>query len=284
MLWLTTTESLHILPHLSPSHAYVCPTFPFCYQARETGAWKIFPAPDGPKETTNILKNVDIQSSDCLYHGYYCRSDASNLFKEIAVDGWEECQEECEAEAECLFFSFHETRGQPHCSLLRTQCLVRTGCTAQQKCVTGKSSCSCPKIEYIPGEKSSSEYSRWTCGEVDPYSTDIPVGTTCSVTCASWKDPSLQSTCLTNWKRSTTSPKDSKSISLLYAAPYPTPDQPDMECGCEAIGPYLYDPNDEAGAEFACQGWLPDRYKKAGGWTIQSSDKCELFCSNGKNA
>merc|ERR1711892_871520 len=53
-----------------------------------------------------------------------------------------------------------------------------------------------------------------------------------------------------------------------------------MECGCLEVGPYNYDPNDENGAVFVCQGWRPEQYKKAGGWTIKKSDKCDLFCSN----
>ena len=44
----------------------------------------------------------------------------------------------------------------------------------------------------------------------------------------------------------------------------------------------MYDPNDEEGAEFVCQGWQPERFKSEEGWTIKNSDRCDLFCSNGK--
>ena len=43
-----------------------------------------------------------------------------------------------------------------------------------------------------------------------------------------------------------------------------------------------YDPNTETGALFVCEGRDQDEYKKAGGWTIKNTDKCELFCSEGK--
>ena len=69
--------------------------------------------------------------------------------------------------------------------------------------------------------------------------------------------------------------------SLGYAVSYPTPEQPDMECGCPEVGPYNYDPNTENGAQFVCNGRDSEDYKKVGGWTIKPSDKCQLFCSNG---
>ena len=70
--------------------------------------------------------------------------------------------------------------------------------------------------------------------------------------------------------------------SLGYAASYPTPDLPDMECGCQEVGPFNYDPNTETGAQFLCDGRDANEYKKAGGWSIKNTDKCELFCSEGR--
>ena len=109
---------------------------------------------------------------------------------------------------------------------------------------------------------------------------NLPVGTTCSSTCPAWKDSTLQSTCLRNDKWLATAPAARRSLG--YAASYPTPDLPDMECGCQEVGPFNYDPNTETGAQFLCDGRDANEYKKAGGWSIKNTDKCELFCSEGR--
>ena len=48
------------------------------------------------------------------------------------------------------------------------------------------------------------------------------------------------------------------------ASSYLTPHQQDMECGCQNVGPFLYHPNAEEGAEFVCEGWHDYDYKKDG--------------------
>merc|ERR1711892_456206 len=284
ILLLASVDCFHILQDVtSYSHNinFVCPTFPFCYQDLKSGVWKSAPGTDEFKANfvSSLLRDVAIESSQCWLNGFYCRSDASNLIRRIELDTAEECQAKCEEEDQCSFFSFHNTRGQGHCSLL-SECLVTTECTTEQRCTTGRKTCSCPKLNYLHGNQDSVEYARWECPDFDPYSAVIPVGTTCSTTCPSWEDSTLQSTCLKNGKWSATAPPGNPFRGFGYTAPYPTPDQPDMECGCLEVGPYNYDPNDENGAVFVCQGWRPEQYKKAGGWTIKKSDKCDLFCSN----
>ena len=93
---------------------------------------------------------------------------------------------------------------------------------------------------------------------MDPYSKIIAVGTVCSTTCPSWKDSTLHSSCLLNGKWSPTKPVSGPKRTFGYAAPYPTPDQPDMVCGCED------DPNTEDGAQLVYQGWGPEQYQKEG--------------------
>jgi len=284
ILLLASVDCFHILQDVtSYSHNinFVCPTFPFCYQDLKSGVWKSAPGTDEFKANfvSSLLRDVAIESSQCWLNGFYCRSDASNLIRRIELDTAEECQAKCEEEDQCSFFSFHNTRGQGHCSLL-SECSVTTECTTEQRCTTGRKTCSCPKLNYLHGNQDSVEYARWECPDFDPYSAVIPVGTTCSTTCPSWEDSTLQSTCLKNGKWSATAPPGNPFRGFGYTAPYPTPDQPDMECGCLEVGPYNYDPNDENGAVFVCQGWRPEQYKKAGGWTIKKSDKCDLFCSN----
>merc|ERR1711892_691723 len=282
ILLLASVDCFHILQDVtSYSHNinFVCPTFPFGYQDLKSGVWKSAPGTDEFKANSSLLRDVAIESSQCWLNGFYCRSDASNLIRRIELDTAEECQAKCEEEDQCSFFSFHNTRGQGHCSLL-SECLVTTECTTEQRCTTGRKTCSCPKLNYLHGNQDSVEYARWECPDFDPYSAVIPVGTTCSTTCPSWQDSTLQSTCLKNGKWSATAPPSNPFRGFGYTAPYPTPDQPDMECGCLEVGPYNYDPNDENGAVFVCQGWRPEQYKKAGGWSIKKSDKCDLFCSN----
>ena len=231
-------------------------------------------------ETSALPRDVPVESSECWLDGYYCRSDASNLITRIKLDSAEECQQKCVEEDSCQFFSLHDTRGQGYCSLL-SECVVKRKCSDSENCATGGKTCNCQKLDYFPGNKDSSQYSRWNCGgELNPYTTEIPVGTTCSATCPAWKDSTLQSTCLRNGKWSGTAPSARRILG--YAASYPTPDLPDMECGCQEVGPFNYDPNTESGAHFVCDGRDQDEYKKAGGWTIKNTDKCELFCSDGR--
>jgi len=228
---------------------------------------------------SSLPRTVAVESSGCWVSGYYCRSDTSNLVRSITSATAEECQAKCLAEDQCLFFSFHHTRGKGVCSLL-SKCLVHTKCTTEESCATGQKICMCPVLSYLPGTKDSVEYARWKCGDVDPYSTTTPAGTTCSVSCPSWRDSTLQSTCLKNGKWSATEPLVGPPRALQYTASYPTPDQPDMECGCQDMGRYHYDPNDEDGAEFTCRGWESAQYKKPGGWSIKHGDRCDLYCSN----
>jgi len=52
-----------------------------------------------------------------------------------------------------------------------------------------------------------------------------------------------------------------------------------MTCGCQDVGPFNYDPNAEDGATFICRNWSPDKYSQEGGWTITTSDRCDLYCN-----
>ena len=218
--------------------------------------------------------------TDCWSAGFYCQSVVSNLVKRIQLDTPEECQEKCMAENQCLFFSFHDARGQGYCSLLK-ECSGKTKCTSEKNCATGRKTCNCATLDYLPGSKDSTSYARWKCGDVDPYSVTIPVGITCSATCTSSVDSSLQSTCLKNGRWSSSALTSSTLRVHGYSSSYPTPDQPDMECGCQDVGPFNYDPNVEYGAKFVCQGWTSDKYRTPNGWTLKNSDRCQLFCSEG---
>merc|ERR1711892_885041 len=275
-------DCFHVHPDLTPYQhhaAFICPTFPFCYQHLVTGAWKSQFKTEETKGSVTLSVQRDIESPECLKNGHYCRSDASNLIRSIKLETAEECNDKCIAEKSCLVFNFHLIRGQGYCSLL-TECLYESKCGEDEKCATGQKNCGCPPLEYSPGQKESKEYSRWSCQGLDPYSESIPVGTTCSSTCPVWKDFNLKSTCLRSGKWSATVPSGEPLQASVYSASYPTPDQPDLECGCQEVGKFVYDPNEEDRAEFTCKGRNADEFKNPRGWTIKNGDKCELLCSN----
>ena len=79
------------------------------------------------------------------------------------------------------------------CSLL-SDCVLNRKCIDSENCATGGKTCNCPKLDYFLWNTDSSENARWSCGDLDPYTTDIPIGTTCYITCPAWKDLTLQIT------------------------------------------------------------------------------------------
>jgi len=264
-----SARSFLLVPY---SNNFVCQTFPFCYQDLLTGRWNrlVYTSISG--------RVVENPSSSCWIAGAFCRSDASVGKASLEAESPEDCQNLCANDKSCSIFSFHKVRGEGVCSLL-SSCRVTTPCAEGQSCVTGKATCECPKLNYLPGNKDSLEYSRWTCdGDRNPYSSSIPAGTTCETFCPTWANPILKSTCQID---GTWSPTTGGVVSKAspYSSSFPTPDQPDLECGCPAIT-FKYDPNDEEGADFSCQGWEKEKYKQEDGWTIEHTDKCSLYCSN----
>merc|ERR1712123_47764 len=186
-------DCFHVQPYLTPyqHHSdFICPTFPFCYQHLVTGAWKSQLKTQATKGSVTLSVQRDIESSECLKNGHYCRSDASKLISSIQLETAVECNYKCIAEESCLVFSFHIIRGQGYCSLL-TECLYESKCGEDEKCATGQ-----------------------------------------------------------------------------------------KNCGCQEVGKFMYDPNEEDRAEFTCKGRNADEFKNPRGWTIKNGDKCELLCSN----
>ena len=185
----------------------------------------------------------------------------------------------------CLFFTFHRSRGQGSCYLLDQCSVAPEWCPSADDCASGHKTCTCPKLDRKPEDNDKVQYARWTCGDLNPYTTPIPVGTVCSTACASWKGPggrslTVQSTCLPAGRWSSAQPSSGRNLG--YAGSFSSPDEEDMTCGCQDIGPYNYDPNAEDGATFICRNWSPDKYSQAGGWTITTSDRCDLYCNYGK--
>jgi len=127
-------------------------------------------------------------------------------------------------------------------------------------------------------------YTSWKCGDIDPYNSDIPTGTTCTTTCPAWRGLEvLESTCVegnqwTNTKVQWESPVGFRA--LPYATTiYNTPDMDDMVCGCRDLGPFNYNPNNPSeGAELVCTGGKDKNFDAP--WNLTTTDRCDLFCNN----
>ena len=132
-------------------------------------------------------------------------------------------------------------------------------------------------------------YTSWNCdGDINPYNSDIPSGTKCTMTCPAWRGVEnepfiLESTCLEGNQWTNTRPSNlAGSRALPYANPiYNTPDMEDMVCGCQNVGPFDYNPNNEDLAELVCTGGEPKDFDAGEGWNFTTTDRCDLFCNQG---
>ena len=69
---------------------------------------------------------------------------------------------------------------------------------------------------------------------------------------------------------------------LPYATTiYNTPDMEDMICGCQDVGPFDYNPNNEDLAELVCRGGEAKNFDATDGWNFTTTDRCDLFCNQG---
>jgi len=132
-------------------------------------------------------------------------------------------------------------------------------------------------------------YALWECdGDINPYNSDIPSGTKCTTTCPAWRgledEPLvLESTCVEGDQWTSTRPSES-DLPELRVSPYATtiyntPDMDDMVCGCQNVGPFDYNPNNEELAELVCRGGQPKDFDAPGGWNFTTTDRCDLFCN-----
>ena len=253
----------------STSLKHVCSNFPFCSQDLKTGEWRnIFGFPLFPgtvhhnkamvaKAEISLGRVIGVRASFCLTKGSYCLYNSTSLVSQLEVESSKECQESCKNTGTCTTFSYHRRWGRGSCALL-TSCHSTFSCGEEEFCAMGTSAgCQCPKLEYqLGGGESSVVYSKWSCTGIDPYKSAIPPGTPCSVTCPSWGDIYLSSTCLSSGQWSQSVSNRARSSASPYSAPFPTPvDQPVFQCGCPDLGPFLYNPNTEPNTKFTCDGW-----------------------------
>ena len=55
----------------------------------------------------------------------------------------------------------------------------------------------------------------------------------------------------------------------------------DMVCGCQNVGPFDYNPNNEDLAELVCKGGQPKDFDAPEGWNFTTADRCNIFCNQG---
>ena len=165
-----------------------------------------------------------------------------------------------------------------------------TRCSVGESCASGPPRCSCKALEGIKERRAGVRYSSWTCeGDLNPYETDIPSGTKCTTSCPAWRglgdEPLvLESTCVEGNQWTSTRPSQPFGVRALpYVTPiYNTPDMEDMVCGCQDVGPFDYNPNNEDLAELVCTGGEPKDFDAPGGWNFTTTDRCDLFCNQGR--
>ena len=165
-------------------------------------------------------------------------------------------------------------------------------CSVGESCASGPPSCSCNVLDRSSqaGEEGV-RYALWKCnGDINPYNSEIPSGTKCTTTCPAWRgleDESLvlESTCVEGNRWTSTKPSQHLGLRVMpYATTiYNTPDMEDMVCGCQNIGPFDYNPNNEDLAELLCRGGEPKDFDSPGGWNFTTTDRCDLFCNQGKS-
>lgn len=235
-----------------------------------------------PSRSSELLSR-ETQEDSCWYEGGYCQVTRGNTVSTEDVQTAEQCSQLCQENTDCQHFTFLHHRGTPICSLLAECETFTPQCPSTQGCISGPKLCSCGAIQSFKTEEDSTkEYARWECGDLDPYTSSIPIGTVCTVSCPTWKEVTFQSVCMRggSWTPSTPS---TSPVSLGYSATtvVNTPDQEDMVCGCKEVGPFNYDPNDEIGAEMVCRGSSRNKdFKAEGGWSLSTTDHCDLWCSH----
>jgi len=283
---------LLLLPHCL-NGLHICPTFPYC-ALQPSGLWSSLPILFKPPVNVAPVLRVTPEpmprsSSSCWFPNTYCRPSPSNLVLTGEAKTAADCQEECGDTQGCEFFTFLRHRGSPQCSLL-SSCTRANRCSVGESCASGPPRCSCNSLDRSSQTREEGvRYALWECdGDINPYDSDIPSGTKCTTTCPAWRgledEPLvLESTCVEGSQWTSTRPSDS-DLPVLRVSPYATtiyntPDMDDMVCGCQNVGPFDYNPNNEELAELVCRGGQPKDFDAPGGWSFTTTDRCDLFCN-----
>ena len=188
---------------------HVCPTFPNCALDTSTGLWYSDPAAslyrnsNEYEATHDLLRSSFVRDSDetftkCMFDNEYCSpKDAIKKYAPDDVDSPSACQQYCEANDDCKFWTFLQLRGKHICSLL-SECSAKSKCPSKSSCasgdqyftkhieetcfsISGPKKCTCPALDRTSGSEEDSKYARWNCGKTS-YDEELEVGTKCTAT------------------------------------------------------------------------------------------------------
>jgi len=299
-LLATLTTSLEVtynppLPYQHPTYTarlpwHVCASFPYCVLDHQTGLWYSEPIQynnNNNNNNNNIAEERQISQreqnelSKCSYEEEYCNtSEYIERYQFEEDESPSDCQEHCEENASCNYWTILTLRGSTTCYLL-TECSAKEKCPNTDSCSSGPKKCTCPALVKTGGDESDDSYARWSCGEGLSYGEEIPVGTKCTTTCDSWRDAqngrvTVESYCLLGGDWSITrSITRSFSGYNAYSSAWAKPNEEDMQCGCDTITVTGYNPNEEPGAELKC---TTDK-DFSGEWQLTTADVCVLTCN-----
>jgi len=266
----------------------VCPTYPYCYYQYHSKGWGV-PShqPQGNhlqlRQSSGPVSRSGNTGEQCFFEDVYCRAlpgvnivaTAKALRSGKAIRSGKECHMACLENEDCNYFTYLKHRGNPICYLL-SDCSLASRCPSPESCASGYRSCTCPTLEEVPASETEN-YAQWSCvtsdGEnLNPYSVEIPVGSTCTASCAA----DLEATCMQGGQWGHIGVTSGTSGSLT--PPYGKPDDGPLSCGCKSMV-VPYNPNEEEGGStnFVCQGRDAEFFKN--GFALTADDQCELFCN-----
>ena len=148
------TLSYNPLPYNHPTYSnhipwHVCPTFPHCALDHATGVWYSDPEVSlysltsrniaGKKtyEQLQASRDSDDSFTKCMFEEEYCStSESIGIYGSDDVDSPSACQQHCEDNDDCKFWTFLILRGKPTCSLL-SECSAKTKCPSKLSCSSG---------------------------------------------------------------------------------------------------------------------------------------------------
>ena len=134
---------------------YVCSTFPFCAFNPVTRKWhsvlSVFSEDKSNQKISGKLQKVagklqefqfnprdsDDSFSKCTFEEEYCSTSGYiEKYESDDVDSPATCQQYCEADDDCNFWTFLTIRGKTTCSLL-SECSAKTKCPNKLSCASG---------------------------------------------------------------------------------------------------------------------------------------------------
>jgi len=215
----------------------------------------------------------------------------------------DECRAQCNTTDSCTDFTVMKVWNEVTCYLL-TDCAKTYvhQCLETGNCQSGPMDCNAT-TQVVSGCQRptlfSAEYIQWQCVDIEgrvidmsDSDTDLDVGTVCLLRCNSWETVGggrgyLYSECDEEGNWTTTTSLDNNAL-LWPPPPYDLPTDAEnsittLKCNCPQTPlewPLLnqtYNPNDETGAAFVCEG---KPIQTSGTITLDTDDQCYFFCDD----